>query len=75
MTWVAWKMLTGDRGKYLAIVFGVTFACFLIADHRIVALEDERVAPAPPPQAITTVSPVPKGPSCHAISSCPSPLP
>ncbi len=33
MTWIAWKMLTGDRSKYLAIVFGVTFACFLIAEQ------------------------------------------
>jgi putative ABC transport system permease protein len=33
MTWIAWKMLTGDRSKYFAIVFGVTFACFLIAEQ------------------------------------------
>jgi putative ABC transport system permease protein len=33
MTWIAWKMLTGDRSKYVAIVFGVTFACFLIAEQ------------------------------------------
>jgi putative ABC transport system permease protein len=33
MTWIAWKMLTGDRSKYAAIVFGVTFACFLIAEQ------------------------------------------
>jgi hypothetical protein len=33
MTWIAWKMLSGDRSKYLAIVFGVTFACFLIAEQ------------------------------------------
>jgi putative ABC transport system permease protein len=33
MTWVAFKMLTGDRSKYLAILFGVTFACFLIAEQ------------------------------------------
>jgi putative ABC transport system permease protein len=33
MTWVAFKMLTGDRGKYVAIVFGVTFACFLITEQ------------------------------------------
>jgi putative ABC transport system permease protein len=30
---IALKMLTGDRGKYVAIVFGVTFACFLIAEQ------------------------------------------
>jgi putative ABC transport system permease protein len=33
MTWIALKMLTGDRSKYLAILFGVTFACFLIAEQ------------------------------------------
>lgn len=31
MTWVAWKMLTGDRTKYLGIVFGVAFGSLLIA--------------------------------------------
>ena len=25
MNWVAWKMLTGDRAKYLGTVFGVAF--------------------------------------------------
>ena len=25
MSWVAWKMLTGDRAKYLGTVFGVAF--------------------------------------------------
>ena len=33
MTWIAWKMLTGDRSKYVAILFGVAFACFLIAEQ------------------------------------------
>jgi putative ABC transport system permease protein len=33
MVWIALKMLTGDKSKYLAIVFGVTFACFLIAEQ------------------------------------------
>ena len=33
MTWIALKMLTGDRSKYFAIIFGVTFACFLIAEQ------------------------------------------
>jgi putative ABC transport system ATP-binding protein len=28
MTWIALKMLTGDRSKYFAILFGVAFACF-----------------------------------------------
>jgi putative ABC transport system permease protein len=31
MNWVALKMLTGDRSKYLGIIFGVTFAAMLIA--------------------------------------------
>jgi putative ABC transport system permease protein len=33
MMWVALKMLTGDRGKYYAILFGVAFACLLIAEQ------------------------------------------
>ena len=33
MMWIALKMLTGDRSKYLAIIFGVTFACFLIDEQ------------------------------------------
>jgi len=33
MVWIALKMLTGDRGKYFAIIFGVAFACFLIAEQ------------------------------------------
>ena len=33
MSWVALRMLTGDRTKYLAIIFGVAFACFLIAEQ------------------------------------------
>jgi putative ABC transport system permease protein len=33
MNWIAWKMLTGDRNKYLAIVFGITFASLLIAQQ------------------------------------------
>lgn len=33
MTWIALKMLTGDRSKYFAILFGVTFACLLIAEQ------------------------------------------
>jgi putative ABC transport system permease protein len=31
MNWIAWKMLTGDRTKYLGIVFGVAFGSVLIA--------------------------------------------
>jgi putative ABC transport system permease protein len=33
MTWIALKMLTGDKSKYIAIIFGVTFACFLITEQ------------------------------------------
>jgi putative ABC transport system permease protein len=33
MTWIALKMLLGDKSKYYAIVFGVSFACFLIAEQ------------------------------------------
>ena len=31
MNWVAWKMLTGDRAKYFGLVFGIAFACLLMA--------------------------------------------
>jgi putative ABC transport system permease protein len=33
MTWIAWKMLIGNRAKYLGIVFGITFASLLIAQQ------------------------------------------
>jgi len=33
MSWVALKMLTGNRGKYLGIILGVTFASLLIAQQ------------------------------------------
>jgi putative ABC transport system permease protein len=33
MVWIALKMLLGDRSKYIAIVFGITFSCFLIAEQ------------------------------------------
>lgn len=33
MNWIAIKMLTGDRAKYLGIIFGVTFASLLIAQQ------------------------------------------
>jgi putative ABC transport system permease protein len=33
MTWIALKMLTGDRAKYLGSVAGVTFAALLIAQQ------------------------------------------
>jgi putative ABC transport system permease protein len=33
MSWIAWKMLTGNRGKYLGIVLGIAFAALLIAQQ------------------------------------------
>ncbi|MFM7206274.1 MAG: ABC transporter permease [Planctomycetaceae bacterium] len=33
MLWIAWKMLVGNRVKYLGIVFGVIFAALLIAQQ------------------------------------------
>jgi putative ABC transport system permease protein len=33
MHWIALKMLTGDRSKYLGIIFGTTFASLLIAQQ------------------------------------------
>jgi putative ABC transport system permease protein len=33
MYWIALKMLTGDRAKYLGLIFGVTFATLLMAQQ------------------------------------------
>src|SRR5487761_1065141 len=33
MTWIAWKMLTGNQGKYLAMILGIAFASLLIAQQ------------------------------------------
>ena len=33
MRWVAWKMLTGDRAKYLMLVSGLTFAALLMTEQ------------------------------------------
>jgi len=33
MLWIAWKMLVGNRVKYLGIIFGVMFAALLIAQQ------------------------------------------
>jgi len=33
MAWIAWKMLIGNRGKYLGIVLGIAFAALLIAQQ------------------------------------------
>jgi putative ABC transport system permease protein len=38
MTWIAIKMLTGDRAKYLGIVAGITFAALLIAQQASIAI-------------------------------------
>jgi putative ABC transport system permease protein len=38
MNWIAIKMLTGDRAKYLGIVAGVTFAALLIAQQASIAI-------------------------------------
>ena len=38
MSWIAIKMLMGDRAKYLGIVAGVTFAALLIAQQASIAL-------------------------------------
>jgi len=33
MNWVALRMLTGDRAKYLALIFAISFCSFLIAQQ------------------------------------------
>jgi putative ABC transport system permease protein len=33
MGWVALKMLTGNRSKYFSIIFGIAFACMLMAQQ------------------------------------------
>jgi putative ABC transport system permease protein len=33
MNWIALKMLTGDRSKYFGLIFGVTFATFLMTQQ------------------------------------------
>jgi putative ABC transport system permease protein len=38
MTWIAIKMLIGDRAKYLGIVAGITFAALLIAQQASIAI-------------------------------------
>jgi putative ABC transport system permease protein len=38
MSWVAWKMLVGDRTKYFGIVFGIAFAALLIAQQSAIFL-------------------------------------
>src|SRR6516225_7880620 len=38
MNWIAIKMLTGDRAKYIGIVAGVTFAALLIAQQASIGI-------------------------------------
>jgi putative ABC transport system permease protein len=33
VTWIAWKMLIGNKAKYIGIIFGVMFASLLIAQQ------------------------------------------
>lgn len=33
MMWIAWRMLIGNRGKYIGIISGITFASLLIAQQ------------------------------------------
>src|SRR5438477_12740966 len=33
MNWIALRMLTGDRNKYLGLIFGVTYATFLMSQQ------------------------------------------
>jgi putative ABC transport system permease protein len=33
MSWIALKMLTGDRSKYFGLIFGVSFATLLMAQQ------------------------------------------
>src|ERR1700747_1166638 len=33
MAWIALKMLTGNRGRYFAIVFGIAFAVMLMSQQ------------------------------------------
>jgi putative ABC transport system permease protein len=33
MNWLALRMLTGDRGKYLSLIFSVTFATLLMTQQ------------------------------------------
>jgi len=33
MIWIAWKMLTGNTGKYVGIISGITFSALLIAQQ------------------------------------------
>ena len=33
MVWIALKMLTGDRSKYIAIVIGITFSVVLMGEQ------------------------------------------
>jgi putative ABC transport system permease protein len=44
MTWIALKMLTGNRGKYLGIILGIAFATLLIAQPKRAVLRRREAA-------------------------------
>ena len=49
MTWIAWKMLVGNRTKYLVMLFGVftgTFSSIYIASPVLMAIEKRWPGPA-----------------------------
>jgi putative ABC transport system permease protein len=33
MNWVAWRMLVGDRAKFLGIIFGISFSALLMGQQ------------------------------------------
>ncbi len=33
MSFVAWRMLTGDRAKYLGLIFAIAFSTFLLENQ------------------------------------------
>ena len=42
MNWVAWRILTGDKAKYLGMIVGVSFAALLIAQQATLFAPRER---------------------------------
>ena len=51
MTWIAWKMLTGNQGKYLGIILGIAFASLLIAQQ-----SNAQTTPIHAPRHVITAS-------------------
>lgn len=43
MTWIALRMLTGDRSKFLGLIVGVTFATLLMSRHRHMTRRKKRL--------------------------------